>query len=194
MEKPHGFAGADDYAVRLIESKARSLIGHYGFTDDDREDLEEDLMLDYLQRIPKFDPTRAKRSTFIARIVRNKIASIIEARKAQKRSYRTPVYSLFGWVRDKTNGYIPRIETVDADHYLLRRGRRRRREEVLDLRIDLSRATDLLTPELRDLCQRLEHQTPTEISRSTGVPRGTITDRMRKVRTVFEQRGMRDYL
>ena len=194
MEKSHTFAGVNDYAASLIESKSRFLIGHHGFREDEREDLEQDLLLDYLRRIPKYDPKRAKRSTFIARIVRNKIASIIEARKAAKRSYRTPVYSLTGWVKDRTNGFIQRIETVDADNYLLRRGRRRQREEVLDLRIDLDRATDLLTPELRDLCRRLEHQTPTEISRATGVPRGTITDRIRKVRMVFEQRGLRDYL
>ena len=45
------YDGIDDYAVRLIKHKARQLIGSAGFTESDRDDLEQDLMLDLLRLI-----------------------------------------------------------------------------------------------------------------------------------------------
>jgi RNA polymerase sigma-70 factor (ECF subfamily) len=184
----------DDHAAAHIRYKARSLVGRYGLRDTDVEDLEQELMLDVLRRIRKFDPSRAQMATFVTRLVRNKIASLVEARKAGKRDYRTRVYSLTGWVKDRTNGFLQRIETIDADHPLLRTGRRRSQLEVLDLSIDLKRATDLLPPELRELCRRLRYETVSEISRSKGIPRGTLYEAIGRIRVVFEERGLRDYL
>ena len=59
-----------------------------GFTESDRDDLEQEMMLDLLQRLPKYNPDRAQRNTFIARVVEHKIATLIEARKAGLRDYR----------------------------------------------------------------------------------------------------------
>ena len=53
------YEGIDEYAVRIIKHKARQLVGRAGFTESDREDLEQEMMLDLLRRLPKFDPKRA---------------------------------------------------------------------------------------------------------------------------------------
>ena len=45
------------------------------------------MVLDLLRRLPKFNPERAQRKTFIARVVNHKVATIIEARKAGMRDY-----------------------------------------------------------------------------------------------------------
>ncbi|MFH1680409.1 MAG: sigma factor [Candidatus Eisenbacteria bacterium] len=194
MGSVNTYLAVDEYVAHHIRHKARLLVGRYGFRETDIEDLEQELTLDLLQRMPKYDPDRAQRTTFVARLVRNKIASVVEARKAGKRDYRTPVYSLTGWVKDATNGFLLRIETVDQDHYLLRTGRRRSQQEVLDLSIDLKRATDLLPPELRELCRRLRYETVSEISRAKGIPRSTLYEAIEKIRAHFEERGLRDYL
>ena len=41
-----------------------------------------DLALDLLKRLPRFDPAKAQRETFIARIIKNHAATIVEERKA----------------------------------------------------------------------------------------------------------------
>lgn len=194
MGSSNRYAGIDEHVAIPVRHKARSLVGCYGIREADQEDYEQELMLDVLQRMAKYDPSRARKTTFVTRLIWNKLASIAEARKAGKRDYRTPVYSLTGWVKDATNGFLQRIETIDQDHYLLRTGRRRSQQEVLDLSIDLKRATDLLPPELRDLCRRLRYETVTEISRSKGIPRGTLYEAIGRIRVVFEERGLRDYL
>ena len=61
--------GIDEYAVQIIKFKAKQLVGRVGLTDSDREDLEQEMILDLLQRLPKYNPDRAQRNTFIARVV-----------------------------------------------------------------------------------------------------------------------------
>ncbi len=54
--------GIDPYAIRLIKYKARTLVGKAGFTASDREDLEQELILDLLHRLPRYDRNRAQRN------------------------------------------------------------------------------------------------------------------------------------
>ena len=54
--KARSRAQLNEYARSVIRNKARQLIGKYGFTPDDYEDLEQEMILDLLVRLPKFDP------------------------------------------------------------------------------------------------------------------------------------------
>ncbi|RMD62843.1 MAG: sigma-70 family RNA polymerase sigma factor [Planctomycetota bacterium] len=189
------YEGIDEYAVRIIKHKARQLVGRAGFTESDREDLEQEMMLDLLRRLPKYNPDRAQRNTFIARIVEHKVATIIEARKAGMRDYRLCTCSLNDRLKDDEGGSIERLETIDQEEYLRRTGKLSRpAAELQDLSIDLGSVIASLPPELRTLCERLQTESVTEISRDTGIPRGTIYESIKKLRAIFEDAGLRDYL
>ena len=87
------------------------------------------------------------------------------------------------------------METIDQEDYLRRTGRlSRTADELRALTIDVRKAMEQLPPELRRLCRRLETETVTEISRDTGIPRGTIYESIKKLRAIFEDAGLRDYL
>ena len=187
--------GIDPYAVRLIKYKARRLIGQAGFSASDRDDLEQEMILDLLRRLPKYNPERAQLNTFIARVVEHKIATLIEARKAGIRDYRRCRCSLNDWFEDEEGRSVERVDTFDQEDYLLRTGAQSRpSDELSALAIDVAAVLEGLPPELRDLCQRLEAETVTEISRDTGVPRGTIYESIKKLREIFEDAGLKDYL
>jgi len=189
------YQGIDDYALQLIKYKARQLVGRVGFTESDREDLEQEMVLDLLRRLPKFDPKRAGRNTFIARIVEHKVATIIEAQKAGMRDYRLCSYSLNDRLEDEEGRSIERMETIDQEDYLRRTGKLSRpMSELRNLSIDLRSAVQTLPPELRELCKRLQTESVTEISRDTGIPRGTIYESIKKLRAIFEDAGLKDYL
>ncbi len=189
------YQGIDDYAVQLIKYKARQLVGRVGFTESDREDLEQEMVLDLLRRLPKFDPKRAGRNTFIARVVEHKVATIIEAQKAGMRDYRLCSCSLNDRLEDKEGRSIERMETIDQEDYLRRTGKLSRpMSELRNLSIDLRSAVQTLPPELRELCKRLQTESVTEISRDTGIPRGTIYESIKKLRAIFEDAGLKDYL
>lgn len=189
------YQGIDDYAVRIIRYKARQLVGRVGFTESDRQDLEQEMVFDLLRRLPKFKPERAQRNTFIARVVEHKIATIIEAQKAGMRDYRLCSCSLNDRFENEEGGSVERIDTINQDDYLQRTGKLSR--PISDLRglsIDVRSAVEKLPPELRELCKRLQVESVTDISRDTGIPRGTIYESIKKLRALFEDAGLKDYL
>ena len=73
-------------------------------------------------------------------------------------------------------------------------GQSRPSEELSALAIDVAAVIEGLPHELRNLCRRLKAETVTEISRDTGVPRGTIYESIKKLREIFEDAGLKDYL
>ena len=187
--------GIDEYAVQIIKFKAKQLVGRVGLTESDREDLEQEMILDLLQRLPKYNPDRAQRNTFIARVVEHKIATIIEARKAGLRDYRLCNCSLNERLEDEEGGSVERMETIDQEDYLrLTGGLSRSMAELRDLSIDVRQAIEKLPPELGALCWRLGIDTVTELSRDTEVPRGTIYESIKKLRAILEVAGLKDYL
>ena len=76
----------DRFEEWFIARKARQLAGKAGFTPSDVEDIEQDIRMDVLKRLPRFDPAKSNRHTFIALVVRRRVASILEARRAVKRN------------------------------------------------------------------------------------------------------------
>ena len=189
------FEAVDDYAIRIIKHKAKQLVGRVGLTIADRKDLEQEMLLDLLHRLPKYNPDRAQRNTFIARVVEHKVATIIEARKAGLRDYRLCRCSLNDQREDKDGNRLERMESIDQEDYLNRTGRLSR--SVADtgrLCLDVHKIMDRLPSELRDLCIRLATDTVMEISRETGVPRGTIYESIKKLRSIFKDAGLGEYL
>ena len=76
------------YEMTLIRVKARKLVGTFGFTESDREDIEQDLAVHLIERIDQLDLTRSSRNTFVNCIVDRKIISMLRWRFAQRRDYR----------------------------------------------------------------------------------------------------------
>lgn len=195
MNSKNRYDGIDPYAVKLIRHRAGQLIGHYGFTQDDRDDIEQELALVVLMRLPEYDSKRAKLSTFIALVVDHKIADIIEARIAGKRDYRLCCCSLNDLLEDDEGGSIERIDTLSEEEYRIQIGKLSRQEiELLDLCIDLRKAIEILPPELSDLCQRRMTYNVIRISSDTGIPRGTIYDMIKRIRITLEELGLGEYL
>src|SRR5438093_947856 len=74
--------GLDPYAARLIRCRTSQLIRARRFGECDRHDIEQELALDLLRRLPRFDPARAGRETFCARVVEHRIRELLRARRA----------------------------------------------------------------------------------------------------------------
>lgn len=183
------------YAANLVRYKARQLVGHYGFTRDDREDLEQELALDLLRRLPKYRPERASRNTFIARVVDHKVATIIEHQRTSCRGYLIPKVSLDDPRDDGEGNETPCSEVLDAAAYLRQTGRSDfRSPEDQDRVIALADAVRSLPPDLQELCSLFATYTISEISRIARIPRGTLYEHLSKIRVHFERAGLKQYL
>jgi RNA polymerase sigma-70 factor (ECF subfamily) len=182
----------DDYAVRIIKHKARQLIGRYGLTIFDREDLEQELMIDLLQRMRHFNPAKAKKSTFMARIVERHIATLLEARHARCRDWRMCRMSLNTPHENDRGDTREMIDRVDSEGTLRPCQPDTRESEINNLRMDVARVLDTLPEDLRDLCERLRESNMAEIARETGVARTTLYDKLTRIRAAFREAGLDD--
>ena len=104
-----------DYAAQLIRRKAKQLVGRYGFKPCDQEDIEQDLSLDLWCRLERFDPNKGALEPFIDHVVKRKIASLIEYRRAAKRDYRRESISLNTPVQDSEGNTVEWGELLDEE-------------------------------------------------------------------------------
>jgi RNA polymerase sigma-70 factor (ECF subfamily) len=189
------YDGLDESAINLIRYKARRLVEHEGFTESDLPDIEQDLALDVLRRLSRYDPRRAGARTFVSRIVDNHVATLIEFRKAHMRDYRREAGSLDERMVDAGGNVgdpIPLVRSKTYTKAVLESARLA--EKLRTLRIDLERVLAALPAEQRALCERLRTATVAEISRETGVPRGTLYERIGEIRSGFEKAGLAVYV
>ena len=188
-------SGLDSFAINLIRRKARQLVGRAGLSEPKPEDTEQDLVIDLLRRLPRFDPTKATLHTFITRVVEHRVATIIEAQKAGLRDYRLEAGSLDERRPDADGNLDDSPPVLDQDEY-----RREvlasavRDDDLHALRQDLDKVIAQLPPTLQKLCHRLQTSTVAEISRETGIPRGTLYESINKIRAHFERAGLAAYL
>ena len=183
------------YSTRLIKYKVRQLMERPGFSTSDREDLEQVLLLELYQRLPKYDERRGSPKTFIARVVEKRVATLIEKQNAGKRDPRKCIGSLNdAWV-DQEGRSVERGETIDREEVLLRTGvLPRPTEDLRGLASEIKVVLESQPAELRTLCMRLQTASVTEISEETGVARATIYSRIKKLLKVFEEAGLKEYL
>ena len=190
-----GHFDLNQYAKDIIRHKAQQLIGNYGFTLDDLKDIEQDLWLDLLQRLPKYNAERAQFSTFICLVVDHKISTIIRYHTQEKRDWRCHC-SLDDPVEDPAGTSVPRGETLSQDECDLRTGKYARPEaERIDLQLDLSIALSELPPDLKLLAEQLMIHPIAQVARDLGIPRSTLYEKgIGSLRRHFMDKGLEDYL
>jgi RNA polymerase sigma factor (sigma-70 family) len=182
-------------AARIIRRKARSLVGMYGFRPSDAEDLEQTLTLEVLRRAPGFDPRKGSEGQFLSTVVARAIASLVERHNAAKRGFGFAIVSLDAGIEYTSGDNASSHDVIDKESYLqTTRSGETPEVQCRDLLIDFERACRSLPEDLWQLACQLSEQTPSEIARSTGIPRTTINDRIKKLRARLRKSGLGDYL
>lgn len=194
MAAKNGYTGIDDYAVKVVRHTAHALVRRGRLQEADREDLEQELMLDLLRRLPGFDPARATFRTFVARIVRHRAARFVAVACSTKEGGRRNAVSLHDEIDDGAGETVERWATLDEETGRRRCGGSGDDDATRDLRFDLDEALSDLPREEREICAWLLQHSVTETARGTGMPRGTLWDAMQPIRTRFAAAGLDAYL
>lgn len=185
----------DDFALRLIRRKAKQLSGRTGFSQSDRPDLEQELALVVLRRLPDFDPCRSHYNAFVTTVVERFVATILQHRSAEMRTYRRYGGSLNATVTDSDGRPVELVATMCSSQQSLRTGHAERpHEEASGLIRDVADLLDKLPPQLRELCKRLQEGSVSQVAREMGLSRKTLYRRRVNILRRFEQSGMREYL
>ena len=74
MKSRNSYSGIDPKVVNLIKFYAK----HYkSLTDQDIEDIEQDLFCEFLSCIDQYDKTKGSLSTFAKQVVKNRINNLV---------------------------------------------------------------------------------------------------------------------
>lgn len=165
-----------EFASKVIASEVRTLRVRGVIRRSDQDDIAGTLMLQLLEAWEGFDPNRGPAEAFVNQIINTRLISILRKRNAQKRR--------------------GRAESIDAsDERLVDRtwsGAEWRRQ--IDIKTDLAAAMERLTPKQREICDLLLRETVTPAARELGIPRSTLRDAIAKIRVVFRDAGLEEYL
>lgn len=171
----------NEYATTLIRLKARQLIGRYGFKRSDREDIEQDLTLDLLTRLDRFDLGKGRPATFMRLVVDRRAASLVRERKALMRDHCRTNHSLDELSDENGDGTFTEPTLDDRDQQ--------------DLAIDMTEALEALPGELRSIAEDLrDGHKLAEIARQRGCSREVMRGKVRHIRKHFAQRGLDEYV
>lgn len=151
------------------------------------EDLVQECLIRWYQRKRDYDPDRGRSlKSFESLVIKSRITELIREKKALKRKINYVAESL-----DKTLGgeddsrTLKNVVPDDAQN----------RAAPTDLSIDLSRVLNVLTPRQKDIYGLLfEGYSTSEAARILDTPRSTLNDEIRRIRKIFEKKGLREYI
>jgi DNA-directed RNA polymerase specialized sigma24 family protein len=187
-------ADIDPLAYDLIRRKARSLVRRGGLSRTERDDVEQDLILCFLQRRSLFDPAKGSYGRFVSTVLKGCAANILRARCAAKRDPRR-TRSLQGRVRGEGGASTELGENISQQERDAKRGLvAGSAEEDVQRQLDVAAVLAALPAELRDLALRLMTSTITKVAQELGVRRTTLYTPVRKLRRHFENAGLRPFL
>lgn len=157
----------DPFVMRQAEVRASRLVGNYGFTHDDRDDLRQELLLDYLRRHPRFDPERGNHNGFACGVLRHQAAKLASANKRAAIVWEQP--------DDQGEACVRGTTQIEAE---------------IHLRIDVAMVLSQLPEHLQRLAVQLTEMSPREVSRETGKSRSRIYQWIAELRRAFVAAGI----
>jgi RNA polymerase sigma-70 factor, ECF subfamily len=186
--------GLDSFTQGFVRKSAWQLTGKFGFKQQDRDEIEQRLYLKLARHLHAADPNDPKWKAFVAITVRRHLASMIRDNKAEKRDHRR-VCSIHEH-RSTDEGLVELAETISEREIPSHLGRAKRSpQELVELLLDVTECVAELSDEKqREICERLKHDSISQVARDMGIPRTTGNAWLGKLRTPFEERGLKDYL
>jgi RNA polymerase sigma-70 factor (ECF subfamily) len=182
----------DPFVRELVRRKARQIIGRAGLTAQDREDVEQELLLRAIRRLSGRDPQQAHAPAFIITVIKHLAANLLRDRGARRppcstQSLATPLLT--------PEGPTDLAAAMGRRELEARLGVHGRSDaELAQLVADAADVLAGLPAELRELAERLKTQSVADIARDMGVPRMTLYQKVRLLRMRFERAGLKDYL
>lgn len=183
----------DQFTRNLVQKKAQQLVGKYGYTMIDRDDIEQNIYLRVLQSWPSYNEAEGHHHCFVTAVIERYVANIVRDRCAEKRYDGATI--LLSAPLSQSGGESLRVShTLTNDSQDKRLGRRRRDATGLSqLRLDLLAAIASLPDDLQSIAELRKTFTITQIAEQKGVARTTVSGWFRKIRNHFEEVGLAEY-
>ena len=177
----------NEYARRLIRTKARHLSRRADFCRSDEEDIAQDLTLHLLGQASQFDPTRANVNTFVSLVIDSGVRILLRMRGRMQRKPNNGEIQTLETTVDVPEGppawLAKLISLADVER---RTGASSKTElEAWEEREALNHAMRHLPANLRRACQWLMTEPPARAARGLGISRRQLRGWMKTIREHF---------
>ena len=156
------------YLLQQTALRASLLQASFGFAADEWDDLRQDLALDCLRRLPRFDGSRGNWQGFVRGVVRHQ-ACVLASRQKCRRQFQ------------------PLDESECAD------GRHEPAEDlqpVFELGLDTERVLAGLPDELASIARLLAEMPVSAVRRKTCLTAAQLNRRVARIRAAFMRAGL----
>lgn len=155
------------FARRLARIKAAQLKRRLARAE--REDLEQELLVEIIAGWKRYDPARGRAEPFIERLVARRAWQLLRERRFRTRTFRF----------DDSGVQEPAALPQDLD--------------AIGARHDIGAVVASMEPLLRTACALLDHQSVSTAARAMSIPRSTLDSWLVKVRATFTGAGLNHY-
>lgn len=179
----NSYPDIDGDVVQFATRCAHSLVRQVGFTLSDFDDIQQELICVVLNELPSFDPSRSKRTTFIARVLQHKVQQMVRNRTRAKRHPFREAFSLNEacTLSDQSDAtYAEVVADGNDDAWRLR-----------ELIADVHAAVVALPPKLRNLAILHAHLKPSEARKEAGLAKSSHHRAIRTIREYFHAAGLK---
>lgn len=161
------------YLLQQTALRASLLQSSFGFAADEWDDLRQDLALDCLRRLPRFDGSRGNWKGFVHGVVRNH-ACVLASRQVLRRQFQ-PLES-----DDGSEPLDANVHEACAEDF----------RPVLELGLDTERVLASLPEDLQSIARSLAEMPISAVRRKTGLTPSQIKGRIRRIRAAFTAAGI----
>jgi RNA polymerase sigma-70 factor, ECF subfamily len=165
----------DSSVVRQAATRAAIMVSGACFAEQDYEDLQQDLLVDYLRREPRFDAARGTKQGFTYGVMLHRAAVLVVRR--QRRAGREVLFDHL--CADLGGGAIESEMQISSNA-----------AASLNLRLDIDRVLSRVPQRLKNLANQLRSMSISEVSVLTGRSRTRTYQLLRQLREAFAEAGL----
>lgn len=186
-----GYELTSGFAANLIRRKAKQLAKKKCFRTLDPEDIAQELNMHLIRLAPKFNPDVSHWNAFVSTVVDRQVANMLEATQMQRRVDDQHVDSLSTPMPSDDGDVTTLAQLVRSDESTSKRFTDELSpEEHFALCDELENVLAELPSELRDLAERLKHDTIAQIARDLDIPRTTLYRQIDELRSALRESSL----
>jgi RNA polymerase sigma-70 factor (ECF subfamily) len=160
------------YLLQQTALRASLLQTSFGFAADDWDDLRQDLALDCLRRLPRFDGTRGNWKGFVHGVVRNH-ACVLASRQIHRHQFQPLEFE--GGSELPDGSVMVKADEAPAEDF----------RPLLELGLDTERVLASLPEDLQRTARYLAEMPISGVRRKTGLTLSQLNLRIRRIRAAF---------
>ncbi len=168
------------YLLKQTALRASLLQTSFGFAADDWDDLRQDLALDCLRRMSRFDASRGNWKGFVRGVVRNH-ACVLASKQARRPELQCLAEDADADADSTVSASRCDAQFVVADDLC----------PPLELSLDIRHVLDGLPEELQSVAQHLAEKPVYAVRQATGLSSTELNRKIARIRAAFVAAGLR---